>query len=305
MKIFPRTNTLRAPMRDIDNLYIQYKLDDIILLTTEGDELVLEEHLCWDMAKCDTQIAVAGRDMIIRGGARPPSSNTSSLIKLYLPVSYRNNLRISNSVGSVVAEADLESSGQIEIRSTSGSVKLKNICAESIHVDIASGHIALDRITGRSVISAASGMIMIREIHGQSHDIRSASGSVEIEDSYSDNLKMQCASGRITIGKAIGTIEAFCSSGLINVHTTNASGIFTTQSGIITLSIGGTKGTYKLTSNVGNIALSIPRGVPCDLDAKSMMGSIKRSSGEAPELIINARAGVGTVSVTEHEEPPV
>jgi hypothetical protein len=90
-------------------------------------------------------------------------------------------------------------------------------------------------------------------------------------------------------------------SGFLNVNGMNGSGVFSSQCGGITLSISGTKGSYTLESDVGNITLSIPRGVPCALDAKSMMSSIKRSAGDAPGLVINARAGVGAITITEHD----
>jgi DUF4097 and DUF4098 domain-containing protein YvlB len=305
MNDFPRTNTQRVPVCDIGNIYVQYRLDDMVLLTAEGDELVLEEHLCWDMEDCDAKIAVSGRDMTIQGGVRPASSNKGCLIKLYLPVSYRNNLRISNDTGAIASDVDLKLAGRVEIRVVSGSIHLQSVCAETVNIDAQSGSISLDRITSRALVSATSGMISVREVHGQTQDLHADSGSIRVDNSDADNLNIRCESGTIVIGKAVGTVDATCSSGQINVHDMNGSGVFTAHSGNITLLISGNKGKFEVNSDVGNIKLSIPRGASCALDVKSMTGSIQRSSGEAPELVINARAGSGKINITEHGEAPV
>ncbi|MDR2376093.1 MAG: DUF4097 domain-containing protein [Treponema sp.] len=295
MQDFLRINRQTAPVHGIDNLYIRYRSDTIMLLKTDGDDLVVEEHLLWDMEECDAEMSVSGRDLTITGGSRPSSSNGSCLIKLYLPASYRNNMSVSDSSGSIVSETDLESAGWIDLKVSSGSIKLTSISAESIKVDMSSGSIAVNKITGRSVISSASGMITIGEIYGQDHEIKSSSGSTEIKNSYSDNLKIQCQSGQVTIRSAVGTVEASCMSGLLRINDMNGSGVFSSQCGGIVLSISGTKGNYKLNSNVGNITLSIPQDASYTLNAKSMMSSIKRSSGNAPELVINAKTMVGTI----------
>jgi DUF4097 and DUF4098 domain-containing protein YvlB len=304
MKTFLRTNTQRAAVRDIDKISIRYELDEVVLLKTDGEELVLEEYFSWDMEECDAEISVAGRDLTIKGGMRPPNSNGNSLIKIYLPASYRNNLWISNDVGSVISETDLESRGQIDIKVGCGSLRLTSISAETTRVEIASGSLDLDKIRGRSFISSLSGTIRLGEICGQDHEIRSASGVVEIKNSCADNLKIQCQSGCVVIGSAAGLVEASCASGNMDINGMNGTGVFTNQCGNIALFINGTRGSYTLNSQVGNITMSVPRGVPCALDAKSMMSSIQRSSGDAPGLVINARAGVGAITITEHEKTP-
>ncbi|MDR3122785.1 MAG: DUF4097 domain-containing protein [Treponema sp.] len=302
MKNFLRTNKQTVPVRDIDNIYVQYELDSIVLLTTEGDEMVVEEFLRWDVEDSDAKIVVSGRDVTIQGGTRLSSSNMDGLIKLYLPVSYRNNLHISNGCGSIVSECDLESTGQIALKVTSGSVKLKSIRAETVHLDAQSGSISLDRLSGQSVISAASGTINIREISGATQDIHAQSGSVKIASSCSDELNIRCQSGNVTIGKAVGMVHATCASGLITVHNMEGSGVFNAHVGNITLSICGTGGTYEVHSNVGNITLKLPKGAPYALEAKSMMSYIKRSSGDTPGLIINAKTSIGKIDITENEE---
>jgi DUF4097 and DUF4098 domain-containing protein YvlB len=185
METNSRTNTQTIPVQNIDTIYVQYQADSITVRKTDGNELILNEHLFSDEAEYDAEVAVSGGRVTIKNGKRPESFysfHKDVHIDIFIPGSYAKDVHISSQSGSIHFKDDFEFTGKLEVDSQSGSIGISELNGPNQKVSAASGSMGLGRVNGSGVFSTSSGSIAldIGESKGQL-EAKASSGSISIQ----------------------------------------------------------------------------------------------------------------------------
>jgi len=204
---------------------------------------------------------------------RPRSIRGSIKGNLTLSIPTNTNINVKNSSGGI----KVKNIGQSEINLTasSGSISVKNIDTK-ITLTSSSGSLNIQDVTGDVHATASSGSVLISGVKGDLYSVTS-SGSQEIEG-VKGNIKVTSASGSQSLSMIKGDVSARVSSGSIKVTQVTGDINAVTSSGGIRLD--STIGKLNLTSSSGS-----QKGTAVKLTGSS---SFKAVSGGVNMEIINS-----------------
>jgi hypothetical protein len=294
----PLVNTKNFSLEGVKNLSIDYGSGEMILRESATGELIIKEYMTTDRSRYHALISRSGDSLSIRPGRRPWFSwNWRARAEIYLPRSFRENIRIANGSGSSTAETDLTGYRSIDLSVSSGYLFLNHVAAETFSVRVSSGKLGIQRMEGNSLISVSSGKLQIDELTGDTHRIR-------------------VSSGRLVITEARGQVEGRLSSGNVDMENFFGHGSFDISSGNINLGLWKPAGDMRFDVSSGNIHLTIPRKFSFNLDAVTNSGSVSvddgpegtvrvrgnstvlRPFGPDPEVTLYARTTSGSIRIT-------
>ncbi|MDR1900351.1 MAG: DUF4097 domain-containing protein [Treponema sp.] len=311
----PPAHTETVSLEGVDTLSISYGYDAVIVRKSESGDLILREYMSRDRPRYYANVSRTAGTLQIRRGRRPWLPWTwKARLELYLPPSFRGNLRIVNSSGTFHAETDILDCKTIDISVGSGSVLLNRLSAETVSVRVSSGDLDIKGMGGASFISVSSGKLQIGELTGGEHRIKSSSGRTRIGLLRGDSA-VEISSGSIAVERALGRMEAHASSGSLTVEDFSGEGSFEMSSGNISLNIRELTGNLRFNLSSGTAEVNIPAGLAFNLDADIRSGKVLvnedggealrvsgsstalRPFGPSPERTIYARATSGTVVI--------
>ncbi|MDR1972617.1 MAG: DUF4097 domain-containing protein [Treponema sp.] len=314
----PLVNTETLSLKDIENLSISYGHDEVILRESETGDLVIREYMTRDQDRYHVRVSRTGRTVQIRRGRRPwfLRWNWRARVEIYLPRSFRENLRIVNSSGIVSGDADLLNYKSIDLTVSSGSALFNAISGETVSVHVSSGEADIRELGGGSFVSVSSGRMQIGALTGGEHRIKVSSGRLRIKDLEGDSA-VEISSGGIAIEKARTAMDLHISSGNITVGEFSGRGNFEMSSGTLTMDIKELTGDPWFRVSSGNISVTLPAALPFNLDALTKSGrvtvhetggqeplqvsgnsTVLRPFGPSPERTIYTRTSSGNISIT-------
>ncbi|MFP3090429.1 DUF4097 domain-containing protein [Treponema sp. TIM-1] len=291
----PLVNTQTMGLGGIDTLSISYGSGEVILRESETGDLIIKEYMKIDRPRYYMNISRSGGTITVRQGRRPWFDwRWEARAEIYLPNSFRENIRISNASGNFRAEMDLVDYKTIDINVGSGSVSFNRLSAETLSVRVSSGDLDIRNAEGNSFISLSSGRLQIGGLSGSDHRLKTSSGRMRI-----DTLQ--------------GTSVIELSSGSLSIENFSGEGSFGLSSGSATITMEELTGDLRLRLSSGHIILNIPRDISFNLDAVTNSGSIQvagdepaqvsgnstilRPFGPSPERTIYARTSSGNVTI--------
>ena len=194
-------------------------------------------------------------------------------------------------IGSDPAFRDIDydvtvpASAQVQVIVNSGSIAASGI--SGISIDTGSGSLDVENVQGPVNIHTDSGDITARNLKGQ--------------------MTMEAGSGSIRITGANGQLKATTSSGDVVVRQATLSGqsALKTNSGSVRFEGAlDAKGTYQLSTNSGDIDLTLPANAAFQLAATTGSGSVNNAfgsnlTGTTPRAQITATIGSGSVVVNK------
>jgi DUF4097 and DUF4098 domain-containing protein YvlB len=291
-------NTLNLSLAGVETLSISYGSDDVILRESETGELIVKEYMKKNNPRYYAEVSRFGGTLRVKSGRRPWLSWHWEKVRaeIYLPRSFRENLRISNSSGTFSGDADLLDYRTIDISVSSGSVFLGHLSAKTVSLQVSSGELDVRSIGGDSFISVSSGKLQIDTLSGAEHRVKVSSGHSAIES-------------------VRGKTESHVSSGALVIGNFSGEGSFEMSSGNISLGLTELLGDLRLSVSSGGINMTIPGDLSFNLDGVTRSGSILvdedrenflrvsgnstvlRPIGSSPERTIYARTSSGTVNI--------
>ncbi len=167
------------PLEDAEKIKISYATPKIIILPTEGDELLLSETYRTTKDKAIiTEFTRNGDTIVIKndstgsknslligllrwGDGYERENRLPKIVQIQVPESFAGNLEIDVAAGDI--EAQDFSGRKMDIDAAAGDVYLENIQAE-IQIDAAAGDIEIVKVNDSVEIDAAAGDIQIRQI---------------------------------------------------------------------------------------------------------------------------------------------
>lgn len=263
--------------------------------------------------------------------------NFRTVLDLYIPRSYAENLYISTSSGSFrtserlavknlsietasgsIRAEEISSAGSLKLSTSSGSHHIGDISADFADLSAASGSITIrnTKTNGNFTIHTSSGTIRTENISAGDVKLSAASGSINIQNVESTgSFSAETSSGTIRTGDVTAD-SAHCSStsGSLHLGIVTAPMRFTSKSSsgstkidsVIASSVEctGTSGSIKIGYAEGNLSLSTSSGgITVDTIKgcgrfKTTSASIKTSfSSVTGDLELQASSGSITVSL--------
>lgn len=268
------------PLDGIDNILVQYDMNNNDIYLREGDadvltireynELELKEDEISTVTVTDGRIEVRGKrrngiEFQIRLG-RSGFRSVIGYTEIILPASYKGQLSLMTASGDIKREAALVLEKDFEASTSSGDIMLTDVTAENISLKCSSGDIDADQLIGVTDIESTSGEITVRNFVGGTK-LKSSSGDIESE-SITGNARLVTTSGEITVQHVDGDVSAESSSGDIGIHKGSGARTVMTTSGDIRLD--GVDGVWEIQTSSGEVWIKAQEG----------SGSISTTSGD-------------------------
>lgn len=198
------------------------------------------------------------------------------------------SLRVLSGSGEVIVTAeersDLEidpprhvepKNGTIEVRSRSGSLRVRCPKLTNISVGVISGHVRLEGEFGSVKVSAVSGSIEIDSAAGDL-DVRSVSGQLTVK-TCRGRCQLNTKSGHIRVEDVGGAAQASTMSGRVEVGTRGQGDVeLKTISGSVSVRVLEPKyPRVRFRSLSGRLRCDCPQGTDFDLKASTISGSLE------------------------------
>jgi DUF4097 and DUF4098 domain-containing protein YvlB len=269
-------NKQEIGLEHIDSIEILYRWEKINLFRSNTDSLIIKEYMSRNNNNYYASITNSENKLIIRRGKRPIGFliNTFDIrVEIYIPVS-NTNMTIKTTSGRIIA-SDEYICAQMNLESSSGSISVNSIMAETVNLKTSSGSIRGERINGNTNIKTSSGNIVFGSITGDVF-VEVSSGGVELNrisgaliakassgrirsGMVNGNANIHTNSGNIVVDSIDGDISTETSSGRIELKLVNGSITAETSSGNIHCSIAENARNISLTTSSGSVNLNLPR----------------------------------------------
>jgi len=192
-------------------LSILYNSDNIVLLESNDNNLVLKEYMTRNKVKYYAEIETSEYSITMHNGKRPWLIRTR--IEVYIPKIFTNNLSVNLRSGNITINNI--SPRDIFVEVSSGNIKLIN-CQGNLIIANRSGNVEVGNFMGEGQINVKSGNITLNNCKGKLN-ITNKSGIIE-SNSFIGEGFFNVNSGNInfTVNDILGNISLFSSSGNIN-----------------------------------------------------------------------------------------
>jgi DUF4097 and DUF4098 domain-containing protein YvlB len=211
--------------------------------------------------------------------------------EVYLPPSFRGNLRLTNSSGNLSGEADLRDYKTIDISVGSGTVALNRVSGGTLSIRVASGGFAAAGMGGNSFVSVSSGRLEIGELAGAEHRIKVSSGRIRV-GLLEGAAAIEISSGTAALEKVRGRMALDVSSGSAYVGDFSGEGSFELSSGTLNLDVRELAGDLRFRLASGEVGVSIPAGISFNLDALTKSGMVRVDEGGTESLRVAGNSSV-------------
>ncbi|MDR1100381.1 MAG: DUF4097 domain-containing protein [Treponema sp.] len=315
-------NTGTLSLEGISALSISYGQDEVILRESDSKDLVIREYMNRNNSRYYADVSRRDGALHIRQGARPWFFGFFLKVRaeIYLPLSFRENLRIANSSGKLSGNVDLLDYKTIDISTSSGVVALNRLSAQTVSIRVSSGDMDISGIGGSSFVSVSSGKLRIGELAGAEHRIKVSSGHTMI-GVLQGGAAIELSNGDMVFEKVRGRIELDVSSGSVNTGNFSGEGRFALSSGKLNMDVEELTGDLRFRLSSGGVDMNIPGELFFNLDAviksgqarvAGMDGEILQVSGnstvlrpigpapepgDSPALTIYARMASGNMTI--------
>ena len=272
-------NELRFSLDTVSELTISYDEETITFYESDSDDLVIKEYMTKSKSSYYANVTELNNSIHISEGDKPFSKDGFlRYIEVYLPVAYRENLKVTTTNGNIdFSGIDLDLSS-LRVDSTSGVVKLDNALASDIHLSSTSGTLELGNIqAGKIRLETTSGSVTCDELNGYV-TYTSTSGDADI--------KSAIGSGSYTANN----------SGKLNVVYTEVDGdlsFFNKNENIILTLPSDLEFVFEATTKNGSISTDFQQDVT--INGRTTSGIV----GDNPTVTIKVETNNGDITVTK------
>ncbi|QNQ82523.1 DUF4097 domain-containing protein [Lactobacillus sp. PV037] len=254
-------NELHLELNQIDELHLNYRFCDLIILPSFNDQAVLQDYMSRDIPKLHSTIEKIGNVIKIKQGPRKLVGIFKAKVLLFLPNSYTGFLSIRNQSGHTSVYR-LRSQGLLDITGISGNLLLKNLHVKRLQADSKSGNVHLEDCNAESVhINSHSGELVIDtlKVLGQEDDasFTTNNGSITLHYVSANQLYLATKSGTLTLENCQALLSKInTNSGNVKITESNLNSRITTQSGNIKALLSDQfSSKIALTTKTGNIKI--------------------------------------------------
>jgi hypothetical protein len=289
----PLVNTETAGLEGISALSISYGSDDVILRESDSDNLVIKEYMGRNNSRYYADVSRQAGTLHIRRGGRPWFFGffLKARAEIYLPPSFRENLRIANFSGKLSGNMDLLGYKTIDISVDSGVVFLNRLSAQTVSVRVSSGRLDVSGIGGNSFVSVSSGRLRIGELTGTEHRIKVSSGHTLV-GVLRGGAAIEISSGNVVLEKFQGLMDLKISAGSARVGDFSGEGYFALNSGKLNLDAKELTGDLRFRLSSGSVEMDISGELFFNLDAVTKSGGVQITGKDGDVLRVSGNSTV-------------
>jgi hypothetical protein len=288
----PLAHTETVDLAGIENLSIGCGQDAVILRESGTGELVIKEYMSRDSQRYYARISRSAGTLQIRQGRRPWFSwGWKVRAEIYLPRSFRGNLRIANSSGTFSGDIDLLDYKSVDISVSSGRVLLNNISGDSVSLRVSSGELDTAAVKGDSLVSVSSGRLRIGSLTGEENRVKVSSGRLRV-GSLEGNGIFEISSGNAAVERVRGRVKTDISSGSLELGNFSGGGAFEINSGNLRLDIKELEEDLHFKLSSGTVDAVIPAALSFNLDAVTRSGTVRVNKGGGEELKVSGNSTI-------------
>jgi hypothetical protein len=208
------------------------------------------------------------------------------------------SLSVSNKSGAVTATSIEAGNEDIELQSDFGAITLRNASGDNVTLDSNSGTITLGEVratgnintntdfgntsfengSGDSLsVETNSGRVSLVKVRVNSEiKVQDDFGEIELQQAFASAYDLHTNSGSITVGGAKGKLKAHTDFGGIKIEDAQAVTLdVKTKSGTVEFSGSLGTGPHLVSSDFGEIHLTLPADTKLDVDLSTNFGNIK------------------------------
>ena len=236
-------NELKLKLNQIDEIHLNYRLGDILVLPTNSPNLIVHDFMSRDIENLHSTVEKIGNVLKITQGPRKLVGIFKNKTLLFLPKEFTGFLTIRSQSGDVYINK-IPNHCMIDITAVSGDLLLAHSTLKRVQADLKSGDIAVSATSANVFhINAHSGMLTADNINAKE------------EISYHTTK-----TGKITVNQLKSqNIEILTDSGNITLNNIEAKGNVKANTGKINLSLDkSNQFNLSIQSKIGNIHIHIP-----------------------------------------------
>lgn len=254
-------NELKLKLNQIDEIHLNYRLGDILVLPTNSPNLIVHDFMSRDIENLHSTVEKIGNVLKITQGPRKLVGIFKNKTLLFLPKEFTGFLTIRSQSGDVYINK-IPNYCMIDITAVSGDLLLAHSTLKRVQADLKSGDIAVSATSANVFhINAHSGMLTADNINAKEEiSYHTTSGNMDLENISSKNFFIDTKTGKITVNQLKSqNIEILTDSGNITLNNIEAKGNVKANTGKINLSLDkSNQFNLSIQSKIGNIHIHIP-----------------------------------------------
>ncbi|MCR1903672.1 DUF4097 domain-containing protein [Lactobacillus taiwanensis] len=254
-------NELKLKLNQIDEIHLNYRLGDILVLPTDSPNLIVHDFMSRDIENLHSTVEKIGNVLKITQGPRKLVGIFKNKTLLFLPKEFTGFLTIRSQSGDVYINK-IPSYCMIDITAVSGDLLLAHSTLKRVQADLKSGDIAVSATSANVFhINAHSGMLTADNVNAKEEiSYHTTSGNMDLENISSKSFFIDTKTGKITVNQLKSqNIEILTDSGNITLNNIEAKGNVKANTGKINLSLDkSNQFNLSIQSKIGNIHIHIP-----------------------------------------------
>lgn len=254
-------NELKLKLNQIDEIHLNYRLGDILVLPTDSPNLIVHDFMSRDIENLHSTVEKIGNVLKITQGPRKLVGIFKNKTLLFLPKEFTGFLTIRSQSGDVYINK-IPNHCMIDITAVSGDLLLAHSTLKRVQADLKSGDIAVSATSANVFhINAHSGMLTADNVNAKEEiSYHTTSGNMDLENISSKSFFIDTKTGKITVNQLKSqNIEILTDSGNITLNNIEAKGNVKANTGKINLSLDkSNQFNLSIQSKIGNIHIHIP-----------------------------------------------
>ncbi len=268
-------NTLIFNMGDFQKLQLDYDAEDIHVLKSENDKIVIYEYMNENIKSYYARTTHKNGELIVTEGKRPRSSGFESYIELHIPSDYKGSLSLHTTSGTIKSEFPLNISDNFSVDTTSGVIGVSSVNASIVSLATTNGTIKGESLTSSSI------------------KVVSTNGNLSFENINADKIEIQTTNADTRINEASGLISYESKGGNLTASDINGAGSFNALGdGSVNVSYNDVIGDIYIYSKNGRLELKLPSQLAFKFSATTKGGVIDTSFTDQLTVTDGTAAGI-------------
>lgn len=254
-------NELKLKLNQIDEIHLNYRLGDILVLPTNSSNLIVHDFMSRDIENLHSTVEKVGNVLKITQGPRKLVGIFKNKTLLFLPKDFNGFLTIRSQSGDVYINK-ISNYCMLDITAVSGDLLLAHSTLKRVQADLKSGDIAVSNTSANVFhINAHSGVLTSDHVQAKEEiSYHTSSGNIDLENISTKDFFIDTKSGKITVSDLNSrNIDIVTDTGNILLDEIKGNGNIKSSVGKIRLSLADApQFNLSIHTKIGNVLVNIP-----------------------------------------------
>lgn len=257
-------NELNLKLNQIDEIHLNYRIGDIIVLPTNSSNLIVHDFMSRDIENLHSTVEKVGNVLKITQGPRKLVGIFKNKTLLFLPKEFDGFLTIRSQSGDVYINK-VANYCMLDVTAVSGDLLLAQSMLKRVQADLKSGNVAVYNTSANVFhINAHSGILTSNNVQAKEEiSYHTSSGNIELENISTKDFFVDTKNGKITLNSLNSeNIDMVTDTGNMFLNAIRGSGNIKSNMGKINLLLANDSVfNLSLHTKVGNILVKIPHTI--------------------------------------------